>query len=152
MSAISAAPTPPSMSDLPLHQFSANMDAFDAIRERLATSVSALDWKPDDIHRCTLILEELFTNSVKYGTSAGSESHVYLGIVPAADRSIALTYEDRAPHHDPFAEISTAHTNPNIEQRGIGGLGVPLIIRLTEEASYTALPTGNRITLVFRPR
>jgi anti-sigma regulatory factor (Ser/Thr protein kinase) len=48
--------------------------------------------------------------------------------------------------------VSTAHTNPNIEQRGIGGLGVPLILRLTEQTRYTALPAGNRITLVFRPR
>lgn len=128
------------------------MEAFEAIRERLETSVSALAWHTGDIHRCTLILEELFTNSVKYGTPAGADNHVYLGIIPAADRSIALTYEDRASHHDPFAEVSTAHTNPDINKRGIGGLGVPLILRLTEQARYTALPTGNRITLVFRPR
>lgn len=51
-----------------------------------------------------------------------------------------------------FAEVSTAHTNPDINMRGIGGLGVPLILRLTEQARYTALPAGNRITLVFRPR
>ena len=140
------------MSEPHLHSFPATLEAFDAIREQLDISVSNLDWKSDDIHRCTLILEELFTNSVKYGTYAGSDNHVYLGIIPAADRSIALTYEDRAPHYDPFAEVSTAHTNPNIEQRGIGGLGVPLILRLTEQARYTALPAGNRITLVFRPR
>ncbi len=115
-------------------------------------SVAALGWESGDIHRCTLILEELFTNSVKYGTAAGADNHVYLGIIPAMDRSIALTYEDRAPHHDPFAEVSTAHTNPDINMRGIGGLGVPLILRLTEQARYIALPGGNRITLVFRPR
>jgi anti-sigma regulatory factor (Ser/Thr protein kinase) len=140
------------MSESPLHRFPARMEAFEAIRERLETSVSALAWQSGDIHRCTLILEELFTNSVKYGTPAGADNHVYLGIIPAIDRSIALTYEDRAPHHDPFAEVSTAHTNPDINMRGIGGLGVPLILRLTEQARYTALPTGNRITLVFRPR
>ncbi len=128
------------------------MEAFDAIREHLEGRVSALGWKPDDIHRCTLILEELFTNSVKYGAPAGNDNHVYLGIVLAADRSIALTYEDRAPQYDPFAEVSTAHLNPNIDKRGIGGLGVPLILRLTEQARHVALPVGNRITLIFRPR
>lgn len=140
------------MPEKPLHRFPARLDAFDAIREQLETSVTALDWHADDIRRCTLVLEELFTNSVKYGTPAGADNHVYLGIVSAADRSIALTYEDRAPQYDPFAEVSTAHTNPNINMRGIGGLGVPLILRLTEQARYTALPDGNRITLVFRPR
>ncbi len=140
------------MSEPPLYRFPARLEAFEAIRERLETSVAALGWESGDIHRCTLVLEELFTNSVKYGTPAGTENHVYLGILPAADRSIALTYEDRAPLYDPFAEVSTAHTNPNIEMRGIGGLGVPLILRLTEQARYTALPAGNRITLVFRPR
>jgi len=140
------------MPDSPVYRFPARLEAFDAIRERLETSVSALGWKPDDIHRCTLVLEELFTNSVKYGMPAGADGHVCLGIVPAADRSIALTYEDRAPQYDPFAEVSTAHTDPNLDHRGIGGLGVPLILRLTEQARYTALPEGNRITLVFRPR
>lgn len=140
------------MPDSPFYRFPAHLEAFDAIRERLEASVSALDWKPDDIHRCTLVLEELFTNSVKYGMPAGADGHVYLGIMPAADRSIALTYEDRAPQYDPFAAVSTAHTDPNLDRRGIGGLGVPLILRLTEQARYTALPEGNRITLVFRPR
>jgi|LNFM01.1.fsa_nt_gb serine/threonine-protein kinase RsbW len=140
------------MSEPPLHRFPARMEAFGAIRERLEASVLGLDWKAADIHRCTLVLEELFTNSVKYGMPAGADNHVYLGIVPAADRSIALTYEDRAPRYDPFAEVSTAHTNPDISKRGIGGLGVPLILRLTEQAHYSALPEGNRITLVFRPR
>lgn len=69
---------------------------------------------------------------------------MYLAILPAADRSIALTYEDRAPQYDPFAEVSTAHTNPNIEMRGIGGLGVPLILQLTEQARYTTLPAGRQ--------
>jgi serine/threonine-protein kinase RsbW len=140
------------MSESHLHRFPARLEAFAAIRERLEMSVSALNWQSGDIHRCTLILEELFTNSVKYGKPAGANNHVYLGIIPAADRSIALTYEDRAPQYDPFAEVSSAHTNPDINMRGIGGLGVPLILRLTEQARYTALPTGNRITLVFRPR
>lgn len=140
------------MSESPLHRFPARLEAFEALRKQLESSVAALDWKSGDIHRCTLILEELFTNSVKYGTPAGTDNYIYLGIIPATDRSIALTYEDRAPHHDPFAEVSTAHTNPDINMRGIGGLGVPLILRLTEQARYTALSTGNRITLVFRPR
>mgnify|MGYP003385501815 FL=1 len=140
------------MSEPHLHRFPARLEAFEAIREQLEVSVATLGWESGDIDRCTLVLEELFTNSVKYGTPARAENHVYLAILPAADRSIALTYEDRAPQYDPFAEVSTAHTNPNIEMRGIGGLGVPLILQLTEQARYTALPAGNRITLVFRPR
>jgi serine/threonine-protein kinase RsbW len=140
------------MSESHLHRFPARLEAFEAIRERLEMSVSALNWQSGDIHRCTLVLEELFTNSVKYGKPADANNHVYVGIIPAADRSIALTYEDRAPQYDPFAEVSSAHTNPDINMRGIGGLGVPLILRLTEQARYTALPVGNRITLVFRPR
>lgn len=140
------------MSASPLHQFPARLDSFEAIRAHLEASVAALGWRSDDIHRCTLVLEELFTNSVKYGTPAATDNHVYLGIVPDADRSIALTYEDRAAPYDPFAEVSDEHTNPNIDLRRIGGLGVPLILRLTEQARHTALPAGNRITLVFRPR
>ena len=140
------------MSEPPLQPFPSRLEAFDAVRVHLEMSVSTLNWHADDVNRCTLILEELFTNSVKYGTPKDADSQVYLGIVPNTDRSIALTYEDRAPQYDPFAEISTAHTNPNLNLRRVGGLGVPLILRLTEQARYTALPIGNRITLVFRPR
>lgn len=140
------------MSKPSLQSFPARLEAFDAIRESLEACVAVLNWQSGDIHRCTLILEELFTNSVKYGTPEGADAQVYLGITPNADRSIALIYEDRAPPHDPFAEISTAHTNPNLDLRRVGGLGVPLILRLTEQARHTALPVGNRITLIFRPR
>ncbi len=140
------------MSEPPLQPFPARLETFDAIREKLETCVSALNWQADDIRRCTLVLEELFTNSVKYGTPESADNRVYLGITPNADRSIALTYEDRAPQYDPFAEVSTDHTNPNLDLRRIGGLGVPLILRLTEQARHTALPVGNRITLIFRPR
>lgn len=140
------------MSEPPLQPFPARLDAFDALREHLEMRVSTLDWHADDVNRCTLILEELFTNSVKYGTPEDAGNQVYLGIAPHADRSIALIYEDRAPLYNPFAEVSTAHTNPNLNLRRVGGLGVPLILRLTEQARYTALPVGNRINLVFRPR
>ena len=140
------------MSKPPLQPFPARLEAFDAIRESLEACVAALHWQADDIHRCTLILEELFTNSVKYGTPEGAGNQVYLSITSNADRSIALTYEDRAPPHDPFAEVSTAHTNPSLDLRRVGGLGVPLILRLTEQARHTVLPVGNRITLIFRPR
>lgn len=140
------------MSNSPLHEFPAILEAFDGIRKQLELSVSTLNWNSDDIHRCTLILEELFTNSVNYGTSGGADRHVYLGIVPAADRSIELIYEDRAPQHNPFTKVSIEHTNPNMDFRRVGGLGVPLILQLTEQARHTALPVGNRITLVFRPR
>lgn len=142
----------PHMSNPPLYRFPAILEAFDAIREQLGLSVATLNWNSDDIHRCTLILEELFTNSVKYGTSDGPDKHVYLRIEPAADRSITLTYEDRAPEHNPFTKVSTEHTNPNLGVRRVGGLGVPLILQLTEQARHTTLPVGNRITLVFRPR
>jgi len=140
------------MSNQTMYRFPAILDAFDAIRERLDLSTATLNWNSDDIHRCTLVLEELFTNSVKYGTPHGPDNHVYLRIEPAADRSITLTYEDRAPEHNPFAKVSIEHTSPNLDMRRIGGLGVPLILQLTEQARHTALPVGNRITLVFRPR
>lgn len=140
------------MSDPSLQPFPATLEAFDAIRESLETCVAALRWKPEDLHRCTLVLEELFTNSVKYGTPSGTDRQVYLAVIPSADRSVSLIYEDRAPVYNPFAEVSMSHTNPNIDLRRVGGLGVPLILRLTEQARHTALPVGNRITLVFRPR
>lgn len=140
------------MPNPPLHRFPAILEAFDAIRKQLEISVATLNWNAEDIHRCTLILEELFTNSVKYGTSDAADRNVYLGIVPSADRSIVLTYEDRTPRHDPFANVSIEHTNPSLDMRRVGGLGVPLIVELTEQARHTALPVGNRITLVFHPR
>jgi hypothetical protein len=48
--------------------------------------------------------------------------------------------------------VSTLNATQNLDLRRIGGLGVPLILRLAENASHTMLETGNRITLVFRPR
>jgi anti-sigma regulatory factor (Ser/Thr protein kinase) len=46
-------------------------------------------------------VEELFLNTVKHGHRGGSDAPVWI-TMEAADGSVSLTYEDRAPPFNPF--------------------------------------------------
>src|ERR1044072_8916566 len=50
----------------------------------------------DSTLKANLVVEELFLNTVKHGHRGGSDAPVWI-TMEAADGSVSLTYEDRAP-------------------------------------------------------
>jgi len=103
----------------------------------------------DTCLRLALILEELFTNTVVHGHGRDSEEpiEITLDLEPAR---IALTYEDTAPPHDPFAATALPDERIPAEHRPVGGLGVPLVAAMATEIEYRRVAGRNRISLVLR--
>jgi anti-sigma regulatory factor (Ser/Thr protein kinase) len=98
--------------------------------------------------RLTLLVEELFTNTVVHGHGADTESPVYLAfhIQPSA---IVLTYEDTARPFDPFARVRVPDDALDLENRPVGGLGVALVAAIAERVEYAHVAGKNRISLVI---
>ena len=98
--------------------------------------------------RLTLLVEELFTNTVVHGHGADTESPVYLAfhIQPSA---IVLTYEDTARPFDPFARVRVPDEAFDLENRPVGGLGVALVAAIAERVEYAHVAGKNRISLVI---
>ena len=101
----------------------------------------------DGCLRLTLLVEELFTNTVTHGHGDDSDAPVRLECEATAGR-IALVYEDTAPAHDPFAAVITPDAAAGVEDRPVGGPGVPLVSAMARQVEYRRIDPRNRITLV----
>ena len=98
--------------------------------------------------RLTLLVEELFTNTVVHGHGTDTEAPVYLAfeIRPGA---IVLTYEDTARPYDPFARVRVPDDALGVDERPVGGLGVVLVAAIAERVEYAHVEGKNRISLVI---
>ena len=104
-----------------------------------------------DALRLSLIVEELFTNTVVHGHGGGSDAPVRLSL--RADAShVELSYEDSAPPFDPVAHAARSPIDPAaaVGDRPIGHLGLALVVDMAEQISYVRLDDRNRIVLALR--
>lgn len=104
-----------------------------------------------DALRLSLVLEELFTNTVVHGHGGGSDARVRLGLSADALR-LELAYEDSAPPFDPLDYAAGSQIDPaaGLVDRPIGQLGIPLIVNMAERIGYVREDGCNRIRLALR--
>ncbi len=103
-----------------------------------------------DLLRLTLIVEELFTNTIEHGGS-GREATIRLGL-SAGDAEVALRYEDAAAPFDALAHLARRppHLDAEIDARPVGGLGLHLVGQLATSARYAREEGRNRLWIVLR--
>jgi anti-sigma regulatory factor (Ser/Thr protein kinase) len=87
-----------------------------------------------DTLRLSLVLEELYTNTVQHGHGGDCDEPVCLGWQVETDH-LVLDYADQAPPFDPRVP-AMAQTPPKVEDRPIGGLGLMLVGQLSESLDY----------------
>jgi anti-sigma regulatory factor (Ser/Thr protein kinase) len=98
--------------------------------------------------RLTLIIEELFTNTVQHGYRAECDERISIAL-SLDGGSVSVLYEDSAPRYDPLSGPPgppPGITRP-LDSRSIGGLGVYLISQLVERPSYVYEDGYNRLHL-----
>lgn len=91
----------------------------------------------DDGLRLALVVEELFTNTVRHGHGGDSDAPVRVGL--GADPSrIELSYADRAPPFDPLDHLarSAIDLDADIADRPVGHAGIALVVGMTVGARY----------------
>ena len=93
--------------------------------------------------RLLIVVEELFTNSVKYGYGAECDRPVRLALA-AAGAGVELAYEDEAPHFDPTAWQGAL---PESAQSPVGRTGIALVLGMAQAARWEPRPGGNRLVL-----
>ncbi len=94
--------------------------------------------------KTSLVVEELFLNTVKHGHRGGSDAPVWIRLV-CADGRITVGYEDNAPPFNPFAPARREMLEALADLRREGGLGVLLAHGLSAESDYAYLFGRNRI-------
>ncbi len=105
----------------------------------------------DDALKLTLIIEELFTNTIEHGYRAESDARIRIALA-LHDDAVTLLYEDSAPRYDPLSGASAPPSTPadELEARPIGGLGVHLVRELSSDARYAYQDGSNRLWLTLR--
>ena len=95
-----------------------------------------------------LAIEEIGSNTIKYGYDDDREHEIAVHVLANHDR-LEITFEDDGHPFDP-----TGHPKPDLERivesRRIGGLGIELVRRICETMAYERLGDRNRITLSIR--
>ena len=83
--------------------------------------------------RLVLVIEELFTNTIKHGYCGESNHPVHISL-GCQDGMALLDYRDQGPLFDPI------HTRPNLPKQSppdqVGGMGLQLIQTLGCNASF----------------
>jgi anti-sigma regulatory factor (Ser/Thr protein kinase) len=94
-----------------------------------------------------LIVEELFTNMVKYGVGGQPEITIGLGW---CSPDLTLRLEDQgAPPFDPGDAPPVDVTRP-LDERRAGGLGLHLVRRMADRLEYAYEDGRSRITVTKR--
>ncbi len=92
-----------------------------------------------------LVAEEVVTNAFKYA-ELPEGTGVTMDLVIAAD-AIRMTFRDPGIAFDPLAEAQRSSLGADTDDAVIGGLGVHLLERLTDEQRYLRDDTDNVLTL-----
>lgn len=97
--------------------------------------------------RLRLVLEELFTNTIRHGHRGESDATVRIAL-SWRQGEVQVHYEDSAPAFDPFS----AEKRPlpaDATEREPGGAGIPLVMEMANAKRYTYVDGRNCIDLVI---
>ena len=120
--------------------------------ERLAGEASRLGalhhLHEEMIAHLNLVLEEVVSNIIRHGYGGREDGEVSLAI-RFAPEAIAVTVEDQGMPFNPLEHPDPDLTTP-LEEREVGGLGVYLVRKLTDELDYRSEGGRNILRMVMR--
>jgi anti-sigma regulatory factor (Ser/Thr protein kinase) len=85
-------------------------------------------------HRLEVVFEELVSNTIRHGFTRNSDQSIHVRVEPRPGL-IEFTFEDDGAPFNPL-EAKAPEPFTSIETAKIGGLGLPLIARLSVHRSY----------------
>ena len=117
--------------------------------EFLEAALESLGCPMKTILQMDTVLDELFCNVVKYAYPAGPgplELSIEAGAEPG---SFVLTMQDEGTPFNPL-ERREPDTTLSAEERPIGGLGIHIVRKLTDDVSYGYIDGKNTLRILKR--
>ena len=128
-------------------RLSAALDEIAQIHDGLGSFAAQEGWTSKLEFEVILVVEELFTNVVKYGGCPGEPVRIDVTSEP---NRVTIEMADSGRPFDPLADTPEPDTTSPVEDRAPGGLGLHLALTMTDELSYRRDGDFNRLTLVKR--
>lgn len=126
-------------------EFPARHDAFLTVRTFVEDACQRTGVPRADCLRLTLIVEELFVNTVVHGHGGDTDAPVRLALTMTPG-AIAVRYEDTARPFDPFTRTEAPDDAEDVRNRRVGGLGIRLITTMAKDVGYARHDGWNQIT------
>jgi anti-sigma regulatory factor (Ser/Thr protein kinase) len=129
------------------------MAAVEDARLQIERRLEALELSPKVVNRLEVILEELVSNVVRHGFQPGADKSIRL-VVATRPETIDLVIEDDGVPFDP-TEADQPAPLQSLETAKLGGLGIPLVRKLSASLRYEAVAPGDGHQLcdrLFEPR
>jgi len=105
---------------------------------------------PDTVRRSLLlVVEELFSNTVTHGYPDGASDEIAVSAV-LGPKHVELTLADRATPFDSGVAPEGPDRSVDIEEMGVGGLGLFLVHQFADEVTTKRVGDVNR-TVVLLP-
>ncbi len=121
-------------------------DAIAPLAEQVEAYLAKQRVAPETILTTNLCLEELLTNTIKYGYSDDDVHEISIEFnLQNAEMSIEIV--DDADPFDPTSDAPTPEIETPMEERPIGGLGILLVTSFTDSMQYDRRQNHNRLTL-----
>ncbi|MDE1902628.1 MAG: ATP-binding protein [Alphaproteobacteria bacterium] len=98
--------------------------------------------------RINLALEELLTNTIKYGYADQGAHEIAIELQRSSNGVTVEIVDDGKPFD--LTQVPTPDLDAPIEQRAIGGLGIHFVRTMMDEVRYCRDGSRNRVTLVKR--
>ncbi len=127
-----------------------DVESLMAVTAELEALLERADASAEAVHTCSLALEEIVTNVIRYG-HADAAAHAIRFAAEIGKEHVVLRFEDDGRAFDPLAAPPPALDRP-YEERPIGGLGIHLVRKLAERIEYERSGGLNKLTAWFALR
>ena len=142
------------MSNPASHCFDARTEPCAHLREWLEKFCAETHTSAHNTWQLTLMLEELFVNSVKHGypglkqNEVMSEWPVWIELMHNTE-GLQVRYEDAAIEFNPLNNIQPPDYSGPAERWRIGGLGLALVAGIARNMQYERTANRNRLSLTL---
>jgi anti-sigma regulatory factor (Ser/Thr protein kinase) len=119
------------------------------MNEQLAKMCKEWSIDKDVDFSMNLALEEIVTNIIQHGYNGREEYDITIRF--SLDKhNLRIQIKDGAPEFNPINVPEPDDLNKTLEDRNVGGLGIHLVKKFTDNFSYRRMNSKNVITLLKR--
>lgn len=133
------------MKDVVPFNIAKNQPGLDSLTAQVEQVLEERQLPPKVVFAVQLVIDELVSNIIKYGTAAKNDSGIAVRLV-FDDEAIAVEIEHEGERFNPFERAEPVLDQP-VEEREIGGLGIHLTRKMMDECEFSYRDGRNVLVL-----